>query len=206
MDSMRVVRLTFLILTGCSVIVQTGCEFTASTSDIQKDVTSQRYQTTETPKSGMFQKLILGKSLRREVIEIYGQPLSTYDSMADRPSQKQSSGGSPTFDEFEITGVFAGRMIVRTDLKGVITDIIIAPRAATVTQLIDEYGKGYIRKRYRFVECPGDAGSSRVVEDPDGSVEYLEYPSLGIVAQERDGRVLEMSFSLSPVSSSDGCD
>jgi hypothetical protein len=135
----------------------------------------------ESWKSAVIEGLRVGDATRAEVLEKFGDP-----SRIEIYPETQT-GGSPIewliYDK-PIDRRFHGHATVWIDGQtGTVTRVTITPEGLSRARLIEELGPEFQMTRYRFCEELGDWESAPIIEDPSGSLEFMEYRQLGISVQ-----------------------
>lgn len=184
--------LTAILLSGCAPIgglpsVKTENTF-SSTADAKP---------TDAWSPANYKGIIPGRSKRGDVVRILGEPLNTGKSANDLPA-----GASPlTYDEYKSDEI-KGKLEIISSADGTVSSINIYPANFSQKDAIERFGTGYRKSRYSFFECPGDAGSSRIRENPEGDIVDFEYRSQGIVISMNSyDRVQSISYIMGPKSS-----
>lgn len=142
---------------------------------------------------GRFRDLIVGRSLRKELLALLGKPKFTND--LDSPDLPSGDRTLTTVDEFDYADDFLGRLVASSAKKtGVITYIAIYPERGTLAQIQEIFGTDFVRTRYSHLVCPEDEGASRLIEDAEGEVELIEYRSKGVVISARGDKIDSIEF------------
>lgn len=146
---------------------------------------------------GNYWGIIPGRSKRADVLRILGEPLTTGKSANDLPA-----GASPlTYDNYKSDEI-AGKLEIISSADDIVDSINIYPDNFSQKNAIERFGTGYRKTAYSFLECPGDAGSSRIRENAEGDLEYFEYRPQGIaIFMDDDGKVQSISYLKGPQSS-----
>jgi hypothetical protein len=139
-------------------------------------------------KPAHFRNLIVGQSTTKEVIAELGNP--TYIG-------KEEDTGVPmwTYKVQEPLPGFLYVYIRHGRLSGI--GLGLASSIET-SEMIRLFGKGYRIVHYDFDECLGQGGSAPVFRSPNGQLEEMEFPELGVSASLNNGKVQEISYTNHP--------
>lgn len=148
----------------------------------------------------VFEGLEIGKSSRSDAIMILGTPdMTSFSSEVDMPDDYV--GEKYLIDVYN-ERPFWGKIEVWSSTEtGIIELIDTVPDGLRVSEVVERFGKDFVRKRYELLKCPGDSGSSAIIESIDGNIKHLEYPQKGITiyVDDAEEKVLIIEFVSKPI-------
>lgn len=186
---------------ACQMLITVACQPSAAQDQQQRRIelkqASQRHErATREWRAATYRGLALGKSVRAEMLSVFGEPEQSVPYDEDKPNP-----GTLYFykAEGEIKGDIAIAVDKRTD---VILNVELRPETLSKEKAIKHFGDNYLVTRYSFDSCLEDeeADSAPLYESPGGPIIRLEYRERGIaVAVDEDDNVLHISYVSEPV-------
>ena len=149
----------------------------------------------------IFKGLKIGESSRSDALKILGKPgSSTVSDYNDSPVGSDREDFE-VIDKYANFGFYGELTVIYSKKSEVISEIVSYPKNLKVEEAIKYFGENYKKTQYDFVECPGDAGSSRIYESENGGFKYIEYRSKGIAIKIDDSekQVEDISFVSQPI-------
>jgi len=139
-------------------------------------------------KPAHFRNLTVGQSTTKEVIAELGNP--TYVG-------KEEDTGEPmwTYDVHEPFPGFLYVYIRNGRLRGIGLGLT---SPVETSEIVRVFGSNYRIIHYDFDDCLGQGGSAPVFRSPDGPLEEMEFPELGVSASLHNGKVQEISYTNRP--------
>jgi hypothetical protein len=116
-----------------------------------------------------YRGLQIGKASKRALIARLGKPLRTENLETEQILHYEVMEPLPADAEFRIASK-----------KQRIESVFFYPKNMHRKDIAKVFGDDYVEKKYSFDDCLGSGGDAPIYEDPDGSLEYVEYPAKGI--------------------------
>ena len=194
MKLLKVLVVSVGAMLSVNVCMQTSTE---QRSDAAVESVSKSPAHEDTWRPGNLKGLVVGKATREEFLKVFGTPISTSRPTVDLPEGEDSS----IVDEFHYPEPFEKLQAFFSPDTMLLTGMVLVPSKMTLDDLVAIYGNQYVVTKYKFIECLGDAGSSMVIEDREGSVTYYEYRSLGMIVSvsDADGSIRFIEFVSGPL-------
>jgi hypothetical protein len=148
--------------------------------------------TAQTPdaewKSGKFHNLIIGKSTSDEVRSELGKPAFV---------GKEEDTGVPLIT-YEIQEPFPGFLYVYIRNKKLVGLTLGLKTSVDREEIVRLFGSGYRIVNYDFDDCLATGGSAPVYQSPNGPIEDMEYPGIGVSVRLHNGKAQEIAFTNHP--------
>ncbi len=126
---------------------------------------------------------------RKKSLEIFGKPTISVET------EGQDKINPEIWDEYTAGNEFYKSFtIVSLKKTKLVISVFATPKDSSPEKLVSFFGNQYKRTRYDFFECPGDTGSSKIIESPTGQLEYIEYRAKGIAINVKEEKVEDISF------------
>jgi len=139
-------------------------------------------------KSAHYHNLTVGRSTTKEVIAQLGSPTFV---------GPEEDTGVPMWT-YKVQKPFPGFLYVYIR-NGRLTGIGLGLASPVeMSEIVRIFGSGYRIVHYDFDDCLGEGGSAPVFRSPNGQLEDMEYPELGISASLHNGKVEEISYTDRP--------
>jgi hypothetical protein len=145
-------------------------------------------ETAEIWKPAHFQNLTVDQSTTKQVIAELGKP--TYVG-------REEDTGAPMWT-YEVQKPLPGFLYVYIR-NGRLTGIGLGLASPVETSaIIRLFGNGYQLVHYDFDDCLGQGGAAPIFRSPNGPLEEMEFPQLGVSASIHNGKVQEISYTNHP--------
>ena len=138
----------------------------------------------------VYRKLVVGKSSREAVIKLLGPPKEI----------GKDETGTPYLG-YAVSDPFPGTLYMYLQ-NGRLMSIVVYPAGKlSFKSAASKFGRDFLTTRYSFDDCLSSGGAGPVYEDPEGTIEIIEYRKAGIALHLHNLDVEDIEYVSGPIGS-----